>query len=119
MPKSGAEGEKIVVEGIFNIDTTSVQELRHYAEDAGKSYEDIQKINSSEIEYTMIANAVKIKNDRVWQNYGDTLSNAPVIAHYDLFSNLLEFQGKEIKIIGTIESTCAKKGCWVRILLSK
>ena len=61
VPKSGVEGKKIVVEGVFNIDTTSVQELRHYAEDAGESYEDIQSIVNPKIEYTMIANGVMIR----------------------------------------------------------
>ncbi len=61
VPKSGVEGKKIVVEGRFSVDTTSVQSLRHFAEDGGASYEEIQKIKDPKIEYTMEAHGVMIK----------------------------------------------------------
>lgn len=40
---------------------TSVEELRHYAEDAGKSKEEIESITEPRIEYTFMADGVYLK----------------------------------------------------------
>ena len=45
MPKDSS-GDTFIIEGIAAVEEQSVETLRHYAEDAGKSKEDIMKINS-------------------------------------------------------------------------
>ena len=47
LPKD-CEGKKIVLEGSVTKTVTSVDELRHYAEDAGKSKEEIEEIKEVE-----------------------------------------------------------------------
>jgi hypothetical protein len=42
-------------------DTTTVAQLRHYAEDAGKSKEEIAKITEPKIELTFMADGVIVK----------------------------------------------------------
>ena len=49
VPKEGAEGKLAVVNGKLSIDTLSVAQLKHYAEDAGKSKEEILLIDKEEI----------------------------------------------------------------------
>jgi hypothetical protein len=41
--------------------TTSVAELQHYAEDAGKSKEEIAKITEPKLELTFVADGVIVK----------------------------------------------------------
>jgi hypothetical protein len=54
-------GSKIVMNGKAFIEETSVEELRHYAEDAGKSKEEIEKITQPKINYKFMATGVKVK----------------------------------------------------------
>ena len=61
MPKD-ASGKEVVIDGIVFKSTTTVEELRHYAEDAGKSKEEIAKITEPETEIAFEANGVIIKN---------------------------------------------------------
>lgn len=61
VPKSGAEGLEAVFEGVARKEVRSVEELRHYAQDAGKSKEEITKITAPREEITFEASGVIIK----------------------------------------------------------
>ncbi len=63
VPKRGAEGKLAVVNGQIFIDTLSIPQLKHYAEDAGKSKEEISKITNPEITISFLAEGVVITND--------------------------------------------------------
>jgi hypothetical protein len=54
-------GKTAVMLGRAYMDTTSVEDLRHYAEDAGKSKEEIEKITQPEVELAFEAEGVIIK----------------------------------------------------------
>ncbi len=54
-------GEMAVIEGTAKKEVIDVATLRHYAEDAGKSKEEIEKINAPEEKYTFEAKGVIIK----------------------------------------------------------
>lgn len=58
VPKD-SKGEEMVVEGRAFIEETDVETLKHYAEDAGKSEEDIAAITSPEMNYRFIAEGAK------------------------------------------------------------
>lgn len=60
MPKDCA-GRTAVMRGVAYLDTTSVDDLRHFAEDAGKSKEEIEKITEPEISIAFEADGVVIK----------------------------------------------------------
>ncbi|GIV41594.1 MAG: hypothetical protein KatS3mg034_0904 [Vicingaceae bacterium] len=60
VPKDAA-GREAVVEGWLKADTLSVEELRHYASDAGQSQEEINNIIKPEISYELMAHGVLIK----------------------------------------------------------
>lgn len=55
-------GRNVVFEGTAKTATTSVAELRHYAEDAGKSKEEIAKITEPEKAVTFVADGVIVKD---------------------------------------------------------
>lgn len=56
-----ADGSETVVNGKAFIDVVSVDELKHYAKDAGKSKAEIDKITKPEITYSLTATGVFIK----------------------------------------------------------
>lgn len=60
IPKD-ASGREVILEGVAFNDTTTVEMLKHYAEDAGKSKEEINKITKPEINIGFEANGVIIK----------------------------------------------------------
>ena len=55
-----AGGKTIIMEGIAKYDTTNVEMLKHLAEDAGKSKEEIEKITEPEYELVFEASGVII-----------------------------------------------------------
>lgn len=60
VPKDAA-GKTVFIEGYAYNDTISVANLKHYAEDAGDSKEEIAKITQPEISISFEANGVIIK----------------------------------------------------------
>lgn len=56
-----ADNSTAIVKGKAFIDVESVEELRHYAKDAGKSKEEIAKITKPETTYSFLAEGVYIK----------------------------------------------------------
>lgn len=53
-------GKKVVVEGKAKVTETSVERLRHYAADAGKSKVEIAKINKAKKDVTIMADGVLV-----------------------------------------------------------
>ncbi len=60
LPKD-AGGRTIIMEGVAKYDTTNVEMLKHLAEDAGKSQEEIDKITEPEFELVFEASGVIIR----------------------------------------------------------
>lgn len=61
VPVDSVEGKTAVIQGDLFLDTTSVEMLKHYAEDAGKSEEEIALITEPSFELGFIADGVIIK----------------------------------------------------------
>ncbi|HUH34263.1 MAG TPA: DUF4920 domain-containing protein [Moheibacter sp.] len=60
VPKDAADADAVLKGKAFK-NETSVEELRHYAQDAGQSEEEIAAIVSPKIEYTFMADGVLLK----------------------------------------------------------
>ncbi len=60
VPKEGAEGKEAIIEGVAFVDTITVEHLRHLAEDAGKSADEIAAINQPEVSVNFEARGVII-----------------------------------------------------------
>ena len=60
VPKDAAN-KTVIIEGVAFNDTTSVSDLKHYAEDGGKTKEEIEKITEPEINIGFEAHGVIIK----------------------------------------------------------
>lgn len=62
VPKSGVEGNRAAINGYCVKQVTSVEELRHYAQDAGESEDAIALITEPKMEYNFVANGVIIED---------------------------------------------------------
>ena len=60
VPKSGVESKKTVMNGVLEKQVTSVESLRHFARDAGKSEEEVLAITQPQEEYSFVAEGVII-----------------------------------------------------------
>jgi hypothetical protein len=61
VPKD-CNGKEMVIEGVAKKEVTDVAALKHYAEDAGKSKDEIAKITKPKEEYTFEAKGVILKS---------------------------------------------------------
>ena len=61
VPKSGIEGKSTIINGSLSVDTLSIAQLQHYAEDAGKSKKEIALITKPEVTISFLADGVLIK----------------------------------------------------------
>ena len=61
VPKSGIEGKSTIINGSLSVDTLSIAQLQHYAEDAGKSKKEIALITKPEVTISLLADGVLIK----------------------------------------------------------
>jgi len=62
VPKN-SQGYPVVIEGVASKKVTDVASLKHYAEDAGKSKEEIEAITEPKVEYAFEAIGVIIKEN--------------------------------------------------------
>lgn len=60
VPKEGLENKKVIMRGVAKMDTISVEMLRHYAEDAKLSLEEINKITEPDYSLSFLAHGVVI-----------------------------------------------------------
>jgi hypothetical protein len=56
-----SSGQEVIFEGMAYKETTPVNELRHYAEDAGRTHEEIEAITEPEVAITFEASGVLMK----------------------------------------------------------
>jgi hypothetical protein len=60
-----SQGKKVILNGKAFVKITTVAELQHYAEDAGKSKEEVAKITLSKKEFAFEANGVLLKKNKL------------------------------------------------------
>ena len=61
VPKAGLEGKSTILRGVISIDTLSVAQLKHYAEDAGKTLKEINSIKNPQLTLSVLADGVIIE----------------------------------------------------------
>jgi len=62
VPTEGLEGKRAVIQGHAVREVTSVDDLRHYAEDAGKTPEEIAAITAPDTNWVFTAEGVIIRD---------------------------------------------------------
>ena len=64
IPPSTPVGTEAYIHGVAYWDTVSVKALRHYAEDAGKSVEEINKITQPEFKLNFEGDGIKLVSEK-------------------------------------------------------
>jgi len=64
IPPSTPIGTEVYIHGMAYWDTVSVKALRHYAEDAGKSVEEINKITQPEFKLNFEGDGIKLLSEK-------------------------------------------------------
>lgn len=59
-----SEGKEVVIHGMAKKETVPVDELKHYAQDAGKTQEEIDKITTPKDEIRFLADGVVLINNK-------------------------------------------------------
>jgi hypothetical protein len=62
-----AGGKQTIIQGTATMDTTTVDMLKHYAEDAGDSQEEIDAITEPEYNYAFEATGVLVMEEKVME----------------------------------------------------
>ena len=62
VPTSGVEGKMAILQGEATYETLKVEQVKHYAEDAGKSKEEIELITEPEYVFSFTASGVIIED---------------------------------------------------------
>jgi hypothetical protein len=62
-----AGGKQTIIQGTATMDTTTVEMLKHYAEDAGDSQEEIDAITEPEFNYAFEATGVLVMEEKVME----------------------------------------------------
>ncbi|MBL8755095.1 MAG: DUF4920 domain-containing protein, partial [Planctomycetes bacterium] len=97
----------------------TVEETKHYLEDAGKT-EEAAKVTEGRKLWRFMASGVAIKkaaakklDEAAWDHFGDgiTAGDATPLAH--VMNNPEQFTGKVVRIEGPITAVCQTKGCWM------
>ncbi|MTI21017.1 DUF4920 domain-containing protein [Fulvivirga sp. RKSG066] len=60
VPTDSVEGHKVIIDGLARRTTTDVETLRHFAEDGGKSEDEIAQITEPKEEITFVATGAAI-----------------------------------------------------------
>lgn len=106
------EGQTVTMKGTASKETTSVEELRHYAEDEGKSKEEIAAITEPKDEVQFMASGVVI---RKFNGAAFEFINVQPVGE---FVNTMVTEGIDEMdgvVRGTVKSVCKKKGCWMNV----
>jgi membrane-bound lytic murein transglycosylase len=56
-----------------------------------------------------------VETAEVVEIYGDTITEEGAIPTVELAALMADADSKELKLVGTIEECCQKKGCWMKV----
>jgi len=120
MPKD-ASGRTAIVEGEMKLKRETVEETKHYLEDAGKT-EEAAKVTEGRLILTFLASGVAIKkvqpklDEKVYDHFGTGIAvgDAPV-ALADAQKDPAKFVGKTVRLEAPITAICQTKGCWMHL----
>ena len=119
MPKD-ASGRTAIVEGTLSLKQETVEQTRHYLEDAGKT-EEAKKITEGRKIYTFMANGVAIRkraaklDSKLYDHFGDGILEGPTTAVDAVKADPTTFVGRTLRLRGAITAVCQTKGCWMHL----
>lgn len=117
-------GHDVTLEGRVKVTTVTEAERRHYAEDAGKSTEEIAKIVGDEVQLTMMADSVVIEEPKpefrtkIELEFGSTVraaarSNAALTPLDGM--PIYGQEGQKIRVRAEVSDMDRKNGSWLML----
>ncbi len=119
VPKD-ASGRTTIVEGTMTMKQETVEQTKHYLEDAGK-HEEAAKVTEGRKLYHFMASGVAIKkvgkklDETAWEHFGDGITEGASTALADVLKKPEDFTGKVVRIEAPITAVCQTKGCWMHL----
>ena len=117
MPKD-ASGRTAIVEGTMTMKQETVEQTKHYLEDAGKK-DEADKVTEGRKLYHFMASGVAMTRTKTdpsqltHEQFGQGLTGAAPLA--EVLKNPAAFTGKTVRIEAPITAICQTKGCWMHL----
>ena len=120
MPKD-ASGRTAIVEGTLTVKQETVEETKHYLEDAGK-HDEAAKVTEGRKVAQFMASGVALKkvmkklDEKTWDHFGAGITEGAAATEIaEMLKSPDKFTGKEVRLTGEIQEICQKKGCWMTL----
>ncbi|MEZ6037277.1 MAG: DUF4920 domain-containing protein [Planctomycetota bacterium] len=117
VPKDAA-GRDAIIEGELSFMQETVEQTRHYLEDAGK-HEEAKKVTEGRKILKFMANGVAIAKPidlAACDQFGDGVKAGAAPTSLDeVMKDPAKFAGKPIRVTGPITDVCQTKGCWMTL----
>ena len=119
VPKDGA-GRVAVVEGKLEFVQETLEQTRHYLEDAGR-HEEAAKVTEGRKIYTLMASGVALRKPakkldaEKFDLFGEPLLEGPALELAALLEAPDERLNRTIRLRGPISAVCQTKGCWMHL----
>jgi hypothetical protein len=119
VPKD-ASGRTTIVEGTLAMKQETVEQTKHYLEDAGK-HDEAEKVTEGRKVWSFMADGVAIKklpklDKQTWDLFGDRIGQgAEATPLADVLKKPDDFLGKVVRIEALITAVCQNKGCWMNL----
>ncbi len=123
VPKN-ASGRNAVLEGVVTMKQETVEQTRHYLEDAGK-HEEAKKITEGRKILTVMASGVAIEkaaakpakklDEARYDHFGAGMTEGTNVPVAEALADPAKYAGKTVRLEGVITSVCQTKGCWMHL----
>ena len=117
MPKDSS-GRTAIVEGTMTVKQETVEETKHYLEDAGKP-EEAKKVTQGRKILRFMASGVAIKkalNLANFDQFGEGIkAGATPLTLAAVMKNPQQYVGKKVRLAAPITGVCQTKGCWMNL----
>jgi molybdenum cofactor biosynthesis enzyme len=117
VPKD-ASGRTAIVEGTMTMKQETVEQTKHYLEDAGKT-DEAAKVTEGRKLYHFMASGVAMTRPagdsapNTYEQFGAGVTGATPLA--EVLKNPAAFTGKTVRIEAPITAVCQTKGCWMHL----
>jgi hypothetical protein len=118
VPKDAA-GKLVVIDGSMQWKQETVEQTRHYLEDAGK-HEEAKKITEGRKILHFVASGAAIEkapsfDPTGYESFGAALAAGPYVAVETVLADPQSYVGKTLRVGGPVSAVCQVKGCWMHL----
>jgi hypothetical protein len=118
VPKDAA-GKLVVIDGAMQWKQETVEQTRHYLEDAGK-HDEAAKLTEGRKILHFVATGVAIEkapalDPALYEMFGAPLAAGPFVPVERVLAEPASYVGQTLRVGGPVSSVCQVKGCWMHL----